>query len=232
MVKSTHPNFISLDPNIKDMRDMDDKVGVILFYLYKFKKKTTSIEFLNWDYIELQKLKIYLENVDRLYYINATVEYDNNNLSNSRHYEMVARMQLLFDDNEIVITPIFIYFAFKAVLTCSFRKGEVYYNPEGLIYYSKDPCLFIKIIINSFTFPNKYLLYKTIKESLKKNDDIDDDDSKDTPQKLQNFCYETIYQNKKNTLRQWEYRYFFLPKRIKENVHKYIQMRKTFINLY
>ena len=218
MVNSTHPNFISLDPNIRDSRDMDDKVGVILFYLYKFKKKTTSIEFLNWDYIELQKLKIYLENVDRLYYINATVEY--NNLSNSRHYEMIARMH----DNE---KQIFIYFAFKAVLTCSFCEGEIYYNPEGLIYYSKDPCLFLKIII----ITNKHLiLYKSIKESLKKDDDIYFNDD-DTPPKLQNLCYETIYQNKNNTLKQWEYR-FFLPKRIKENVRKYIQMRKTFINFY
>ena len=195
----THSDFKSLDPSIRDATDIERIGHIALVFQYRYKKRTTPVEFLTWDY---PNLEINLELVDRLYYIkNGKIYYG----LFQNHFEMVGRMQQ---------QQSFIYFALTTrVDEKNIRNWD---QIQGSIYYSQNPYLFMKIILMNCTFLNKDIIYNSLKEDdiyIKHNN---------IPTLLQNLCYETIYQNKDDIFK----RTSLLPKSILEKINKYIQLRQ------
>lgn len=203
----THSNFKSLDPSIRDATDIERKGHIALLFQYRYKKRTTPVEFLTWDY---QNLEINLELVDRLYYIKSGKIYYG---LFRNHFEMVGRMQQ-FDEKS------FIYFALTTTVDEKLTAKNNIRNwdqIQGSIYYSQNPYLFMKVILKNCTFLNKDIIYNSLKQDGKINND-------NTPTLLQNLCYETIYQNK-DIFKRSNYT-SLLPKSVVEKIDKYIQMRR------
>lgn len=206
-----HPDFKSLDPNVRNATDMEKKGKLALFFQYRYWKRTTPMEFLTWDY---QCQEIDINQVDRLYYISNELVYFN---YFARCFLMVGRMQPS------------IYFALIATYHENLREYDTYkgnggfFHVHGSIYFTHDPQQFINVILKGCTFLNKQLICESLKnDGICVKENTDDNSSilsnyNKHPTNLENLCYETIYQNDVNIS--------LIPKRIKNNVYSYIKMR-------
>ena len=210
-------SFKSLDPKVRNATDIEKKGKLALFFQYRYKKRTTPMEFLTWDY---QSQEIDVNRVDRLYYINKENVFINDW---EKHFLMVGRMRPS------------IYFALTAThhekLTEDYAIEGVdygsYFHVRGSIYFTRDPHQFINVILNGgcCTFLNKHLIC----ESLENDDGICIKDGNSNifnnynkqSTKLENLCYETIYQNYRTD----DISSSLLPKRIENNVYNYCNMR-------
>ena len=82
----THLSFKSFNGSIKNAIDIYSKIAGALYYQDRFERKTTTKEIDNWDYKELQKIKIDVERIDRLYHIFFDRDCD------GPEFQLVARM--------------------------------------------------------------------------------------------------------------------------------------------
>ena len=165
----THLNFKSIDPKIKDAKDIIVGAGhLALYYQYKYDRRTTPLEFNTWNY---QNIPINIENIDRLYYIQKRKFY--NGVFNN-HFEMIGRM-----DYETR----FIYFA----LICLIAENRS--QIRGTIYISRNPYQFIENILQNYTIINKNAILESIRE--------EDDANHNLVTSLQNLCHDVIYKVRK-----------------------------------
>ena len=69
MFIKTHHDFQSIDPYIENAQDIYDNIKKALFYQPIYRRITSPQEMQTWNYEELQRIKIIVEKIDRLYYI-------------------------------------------------------------------------------------------------------------------------------------------------------------------
>lgn len=85
--KLQHPNFISFDPMIICIRDIDEEIFSHTFYhtycntyehcymKFEYDRKTPEGEKKLWDQSKLASFKINSENIDRVYYVNSEFNF-------------------------------------------------------------------------------------------------------------------------------------------------------------
>lgn len=134
----THPNFISLDPKVKGVRDM---LMLPLYHQNRFVRKTSPEEMDQWR-DDFQRIRLNLDKVDRFYFHDAclyTLE--------GRLYRMFVRME---HDKERYL---FVYLRAHTPGISGFFD-----DPEsgGELFFSSYPHRFINLITRS--------MYKSLKK--------------------------------------------------------------------
>ena len=82
----TYRNFISFDSTAKSAIDIYSEIFGALYYQDRFERITTTEEKNDWDYEELQKIKINVEQIDRVYSIFFARDHKGSD------FKLVARM--------------------------------------------------------------------------------------------------------------------------------------------
>ncbi|CAL4144584.1 unnamed protein product, partial [Meganyctiphanes norvegica] len=141
---ATHPAFRSAVSTINNTEDIDDLVGSALVYQHMFDRRTSPWEMQNWDYDELQKFKVKLNRVDRLYYI---YHYDDE--ISSRSYEILVRMDYKEE-------KLFVHLA----AGCDFTGFDC--QGGGEIYITRNPNIFLKSVVGQNHNPS--LIYNCLLE--------------------------------------------------------------------
>lgn len=136
----THPDFKSIDPSVRDAQDMDDYIAEALWYQSNFDRRTTPWEMNEWDYDQLQSFNIDLTEVDRLYHI-----YFYEEAYSGRDYRFIARVNY---NNQLLYVEL--------TAGCDYCQGR------GFIFVSKDPNLFMQLVLTSEH--NKDLVYQSLME--------------------------------------------------------------------
>ena len=129
MAVKTHVDFKSLYPSITTAIDIEDELGEPIVYQYLFPRQTTPMEMREWDFHDLQNIKIDMGNVDRLYHLDILdIEGED------REFEFIGRIQYEY--------PLYV----QMWATCDCEGFESY--GEGFIYVCKDADLFMNLVLN------------------------------------------------------------------------------------
>ena len=159
----THPNFQSVVEDVQNAKTIFEYVGHALQFQKDFDKEIIPSEINEYDYDDddddnnnfgndkLEKFKIDLEKIDRLYYIKYT---------DDQTYRLVARMQYNKEEKRS-LDPIYVeMYAFYD-----------YYseNIKGIIYVSRNVNDFMKFVFYSIALYNRQNQKYLICESLKKD---------------------------------------------------------------
>ena len=131
-------NFKSIDLKVTYAEEIDNYIGLALEVQRVFDRKTTPWEKNLWDDDELEHIKIYLEAIDRLYYINRNAQ--------NTHFHMVGRM--IYKGQPL-------YVQLRAGCEC-YRCGCMH----GVIFVSRDANLFMKLVMTKKF--QKDLIYKSL----------------------------------------------------------------------
>ncbi|XP_042239460.1 uncharacterized protein LOC121877701 isoform X2 [Homarus americanus] len=127
----THPNLKSLVNGVQTAEEMENMIGTALSYQDMFDHRTSPWEMHKWEQEDLQKLKIDLEKVDRLYHI----KFQDDEVE-QRDYELVARVEFAPK------TWMFI----ELVAGCDYTGFDC--RGGGEIYVSFDAQVFLKSVLN------------------------------------------------------------------------------------
>ena len=139
----THPNFKSLDENVKNANAINNQVGHAINNQKYFEKITTPWETTHyWKDKKIQDFKIDLEKIDRLYYIYCDKE--------GEEYDLVCRMQGEF------------YINMRA--NCCISSAEFMDYGIANIFISRDANLFMNRVLPSNYKYNKTLIYESLKK--------------------------------------------------------------------
>ena len=187
---NTHPNFKSADERVKDVNTLNKLLFDALRYQHEYDlRMTTPGEIDIWDKDELQKLKIDLENIDRLYHIFSDTNYD-------KYCHMICRMH--YKGHLLYLE----FFAFHQEFHPVYRTE----SRSGGIFVSRDAFLFMYLIQTSFFRSQMYPINKLLeKDDIQINDQYpyNDDIWRFSPvknkqvQTLQYICHEFICRKKK-----------------------------------
>ena len=196
MTIQTHPNFKSVVANVQDAGTIDEYVEYAIDNQEKFYKKMPPWEIKDiGGRDKLQKFKIDLEKIDRLYYINYKDE-------DEPEYDLITTMQ--YENNN----PIYVEMLAKYPRS---------YDIEGSIYISQHVNSFMKLVLSDNRY-DKTLIYKSLRED---GIYIDDDDKKSLPT-LKFLTHQTIYDNV-NILQ--EDISLMFPRILKDSVNDFIKTK-------
>ena len=200
-MKNTHHDFKTVVNGVKDACDMEQYVGYALVHQYSFKKKTTPWEM----HDDLQKFKIDLEKVDRLYYIYHTED------AGDQEFSMVARMDYKGQK---------LYFELDANCDYTGFSGI----GGGFIFVSSDANVFMKVVLKS-NF-NIDCIYQSLSDDGIDFEEQNEYDRADNifwknPPKLKYLCHQAIYDHKSNL----EAHFVNLPTILKDSVNDFIRMK-------
>ena len=132
---TTHPDFQSFVPLVKDVVDLQNILSRSLSNPEKFVKKTTPVESEYWSVENIKDFTLDLSSVDRVYYINS---YINTRYVNSSYHKvrMVARIK--HNNKNIYFEMVYINI-YMEIVTLISRQYQY-------IYFSEDPFLFMDVI--------------------------------------------------------------------------------------
>lgn len=136
--QETHPNFKSFVECINTATAIRSEIAGALFYQSIFQKKTTRMEKKNWHINKLQKIKINVNQIDRLYNIN----FIRNKIGSK--YTLLARMNY---KNK------FLYL--KLLASCKYVEYEC--HPKGIIMISENVFFFVKDFVKIKCYKNLIL---------------------------------------------------------------------------
>ena len=124
----THPNFKSIDENVKNANAINDQVGRAINNQKYFEKITTPWDITHyWKDKKIQDFKIDLEKIDRFYYIYCDEE--------GEEYDLICMMQGEF------------YINMRA--NCCISSAEFMDYGTGNIFISRDANLFMNRVLPS-----------------------------------------------------------------------------------
>ena len=209
MELKTHPEFRSAEVTVRDADTMDDYLGEALFHQHMFDKRTTPWEVKEWDYDFLQEFRIDLEKVDRLYHI----WHMNDNVSN-REFQFIARM-------DYEGKPLYV----ELIASCDYTGFEC--QGGGYIFISRDPSLFMKVVLSEGDHLNKKLIHQLLQEDMIYIEEIYYDRFsrmfwRNAPM-LKYLCYEAIFQSRDK----FRGNLNLLPKILRESIVDYIRTEEA-----
>ena len=213
MPVQTHPNFKSVVENVQNAETIRKYVGDAIASQGKFEKRMPS-----WEINEimggcnenLQKFKIDLEKIDRLYHVG----YDDQDGDDypTKCYELIARMQY-YNNGPI-------YFTLSAIFPFTFEI-------EGNIYVSRHVNSFMNLIFSDidkdlyFCRPNKTLISQSLRDDGIYIFEKENKKKKKNASTLLFLCHETISKNK-NLLQEK-----ILPKILHKSVIDFIKTEEA-----
>ena len=175
----THPNFKSFVPDVHNANAMNVYFWRAIYFQYEYEKRTSPWERKDWDEEELEDFEINLPDINRLYYF----RYDD---SFKQEYDIIFRMD---------------YKGHHLYVHLSTHITEVpRYDCPGGIYVSRDPNLFMKVIV--LDMYNKNLIYQSLLaegihvEEPTEHFSVKRISWRNTPS-LMFLCCQTVYDHKK-----------------------------------
>ena len=150
----THSNFKSLNPFMKNAKDINDYLLDTFSHQYLFEKRTLPEEKELWEAEELNSFKINPEKIDRLYYI-----YRTHNGPHIWYFNILLRLDYkgrqLYVELKSNYCVDYDYELHHLVID--------YYEPSNcFIFVSYNPILFMKLILS--LEHNKDLIYQSLSE--------------------------------------------------------------------
>ena len=209
----THPNFKSVDPNVKNSYTISNYMGIALFFQHLFEKRTTPWETQHWDDNDkaLQNFEINLKKIDRLYYI---YHNNNNNFEKQIKFRLIARMEE--EEKKHIYVEL-------AAERCPHR-GFPCKTSGGFIFVSRDVDFFMKLVLTRAEEKedlNKELIYKSLQNDSIYVDEITSLTTTTSVPSLNYLCYEAICQEGVT------YKYYLLPKMLERSIDDFIKMKKA-----
>lgn len=127
----THPNFKSLQAEVKNVNDIEKLVGHAFCYQYMFERRAPPWESRLWDWEELQQIKVETDKINRLY----SIAYYNDGVSGSNFY-LLVRMEYEHTEGRHVFMEL--------TASCDYTGFDC--QGGGEIYTTVNPNLFCKVI--------------------------------------------------------------------------------------
>ena len=205
----THYDFRSIDVSITTANDMADHVGYALSYQHMFDCRTSPWEMENFKDDDLQRFKVNLEKVDRLYYIH---HYDDG--ISSREYEILARMD--YGDKKAYV---------NVIASCDFTGFDC--QGGGYIFVSFNANVLTKIMLNRRH--DHEAIYRSLAEdglTVEEQSEYDQVSAfrwQSVPM-LKYLCHVKI-SDRKNNLSQIYMK--LLPKVLADSVEEFIKLKET-----
>lgn len=180
MPRKTHKDFETVVPSVKDAMYIYSHFKGALFYQRWFKKKTTPWELKDWRSNELERFKVDVMKIDRLYYIKKTS--DRCGLS----YSLVFRMD--YSKNKKHKRDSLYVELFATFYHC--------YHFLGYIFVSRDANVFMKLVSRP---KDKTLVYESLRKDgihAEKEEVCEEEEEGvfcKTPNTLKYLCQEAVY---------------------------------------
>ena len=210
-MRRTHPNFKTVNPKFSNAESIYRCISRPLLDQRMFKKITTRWDLENWDWLELQKFEIRVEDIDRLYCLYkyndrlterykviVRMEYNsrskrnsnsNSNSNNTNHHHQQQPHNHIY----VELSAVYDY--------------HEYVRAQQIIFVSRDPNLFMNLTLNDKC--QKHLIYQSLAEDGIIIDQKQPDEDnvvaesrngwervyRNNPPSLKYFCHWNVYNN-------------------------------------